>query len=189
MLCLGVDPDLHDLAIAAWDDGGPVAAQVVSAPRQKGVTGGDAVMLMFLALTSKWCLGIVHSPDAYAVEAQEMRRGAGAWHKRPEDVVHLANVAGMAVMRLAATYPGCPCYFPKPAEWKGSVPKRVMQARLYEELGWGYEVRGKGAGAYAVPLRAPVGFAEIGTMPWKHVGDALLLAHWCWKRERERRAA
>lgn len=179
MLCLGVDPDLHDLAVAAWDDSGPVAAHVVQARRERGVVGGEAVMRMFMALTRPF--GSLGIPDAYAVEAQELRRGGAARHARPEDIVHLANVAGMAVMRLAATYPGTPCYFPKPAEWKGSVPKAAMQARLYEELGWGYDLKGTGTACYAIPNQTPAEFARFGAA-WKHVGDALLLARWCWEQ-------
>lgn len=175
MLCLGIDPDLHDLSIAAWDDSGPVAAHVVSVPKTKGVTGTNAVMEMFLALTKIWNFN-PGKPDAYAVEAQELNRV----HRRPIDIVHLAQVAGMVGMRLAATYPGCPFYFPEPAVWKGSVPKAAMQARLYTELGWGYDLHGKGPGAYATPHQTPIVLER--SMQWKHVGDALLLARWCWEQ-------
>lgn len=188
MLTIGGDPDLHDLALAAWDDGGPVAAHVVVA---HGQTGNEAVMAMFLALTRQWEFAVPGKPDAYAVEAQESRPVRGKHHARPIDLIRLGNVAGMVVMRLAATYPGSACYFPEPAQWKGSVPKAVMQARLYTELGWDYEIRGKGAGAYAVPhgcqARVGDGFQQIGTAQWKHCGDALLLARWCWEQQAGRK--
>lgn len=187
MLCLGIDPDTHDLAIASWDDQGPVAAHVVSVPKK--ITGTDAVLAMMQELTKPWpdlgrydailrqcCL-----PDWCAVEGQELARGPGAQHRRPEDIVRLGQVAGMAVMRVARGYlHGCGLYMPKPSEWKGSVPKAAMQARLYTELGWGYDLHGKGSSSYAVPKCPPAGF-DFGA-EWKHVGDALLLARWCWEQ-------
>ena len=54
-----------------------------------------------------------------------------------------------------------------PEEWKGQIPKAVMPARLYDELGWGYEMigsdsdRGK-VGALSDLARAGVGQAPEG---------------------------
>jgi hypothetical protein len=199
MLCLGIDPDMHDTAIASWDDSGPVMAHVVSVPRK--LTGTDALLAMMHELSKPFpdfsrpaAAGPIDQemPDWCAVEGQEARQVRGQYHHRPLDLIHLGNVAGMCVMRVARGYlHGCGIYWPKPSEWKGSVEKHAMQARLYDELGWGYEIVWKNQkapigrsrkGDYAVPTHAPVGFAEIGTAPWKHVGDALLLARWCWEQ-------
>lgn len=197
-LCLGIDPDLHDLAVASWDDRGPVRAHVVHVPRKKGVTGNEAVLEMMTALSGslpdfgrdKPGQGEVafDMPDACAVEAQELARGPGAQHRRPQDIVTLGQVAGMALMRVARGYlHGCALYFTKPSEWKGSVPKHAMQARLYEELGWGYTiVSARGRADYAVPRIGGLpltGASHARVGPWKHVGDALLLARWCWEQE------
>ena len=215
MLCLGIDPDLHGTAIASWDDAGPVAAHVVSVPRK--LTGTDALLAMMHELSKPWpdmsrgATGTVGTftlsygdqttkpiafdgcgpelPDWCAVEGQELARTGAKRHARPEDIVRLGNVAGMCVMRVARGYlHGCGLYWPKPSEWKGSVPKHAMQARLYDELGWGFQIVLQGKmPQYAVPLHAPVGFAEIGTAPWKHCGDALLLARWCWEQAQGRK--
>ena len=187
MLCLGIDPDLHDLAIASWDDQGPVAGHVVHVPRVKGRVENEAVLAMMTELTKPWpdfsrphITREVQQPDWCAVEAQELARGPGAQHRRPQDIVTLGQVAGMAVMRVARGYlHGCGLYFPKPSEWKGSVPKQVMQARLYTELGWGYEFAG--GNTYAFPKYPLVSFPG-GMSQWKHLGDALLLARWCWEQ-------
>jgi hypothetical protein len=188
-LCLGIDPDTHDLAIASWDDLGPVAAHVVSIPKK--LTGTDALLAMMQELSKPWpefgrpelrddC---ADRPDWCAVEGQELRRGPGGRHARPEDIVRLGNVAGMAVMRVARGYMhGCGLYWPKPSEWKGSVPKAAMQARLYTELCWGYELKGKGSSGYAVPIQRPEAFRGRSSTEWKHLGDALLLARWCWEQ-------
>jgi hypothetical protein len=136
------------------------------------------------------------APDWCAVEGQEARQVRGKYHARPLDLIHLGNVAGLAVMRVARGYlHGCGLYWPKPAEWKGSVEKHAMQARLYEELGWGYEIVWKNQkspigrsrkGDYAVPqahtLVTPGLGTDIAPTEWKHVGDALLLARWCWEQ-------
>lgn len=218
MLCLGVDPDLHDTAIASWDDAGPVAAHVVSVPRVKGRVENEAVLAMMQALSAPWpdlsrgATGMIGTytltdggkttkpipfdgcgpdlPEWCAVEAQELRRGPGRQHSRPQDIVTLGQVAGMAVMRVARGYlHGCGLYFPKPSEWKGSVPKVAMQARLYDELCWGWERHGKGSGAYAVPQEMPasISFTVGFGLLWKHVGDAFLLARWCWEQANGRR--
>ncbi len=194
MLCLGIDPDLHDTAIASWDDAGPVAAHVVSIPRK--ITGTDALLAMMHELSKPWpefgrpelrdeCMD---RPDWCAVEGQELARTGAKRHARPEDIVRLGQVAGMAAMRVARGYlHGCGLYWPKPSEWKGSVKKHAMQARLYEELGWGYEIVSSGGKpSYAMPKTLKVAFFEgISEAPgscWKHVGDALLLARWCWEQ-------
>jgi len=202
MLCLGIDPDMHDLAIASWDDLGPVTAHVVSVPKK--ITGTDALLSMMHELSKPWPMlgrvmgeGCTHYyldefPDWCAVEGQETRQVRGKYHARPLDLIHLGNVAGMCVMRVALRYlNGCGLYWPKPSEWKGSVEKHAMQARLYEEIGWGYEVVWKNQrapigrsrkGEYAVPQNPPAEFDNISLMEWKHVGDALLLARWCWEQ-------
>lgn len=192
MLCLGIDPDLHDLAIASWDDQGPVAGHVVHVPRVKGRVENEAVLAMMHELSKPWpdfarphIARDVQQPDWCAVEAQELARGPGAQHRRPQDIVTLGQVAGMAVMRVARGYlHGCGLYFPKPSEWKGSVPKHVMQARLYTELGWDYALAA--SSAYAKPLRVPATWEGYGAQ-WKHLGDALLLARWCWEQAEGRK--
>lgn len=210
-LCLGIDPDTHDLAIASWDDLGPVRGHVVHAPKRKGIVGPGAAMAMACALKDPWPdFGRLPEPgvgsfrieggrprtydeplvdmiDACAVEAQELRRGPGARHARPEDIVTLGQVAGAAVMSVFYRYLHCPVYFTKPSEWKGSVVKHAMQARLYEELRWGYVLRGTGKPTHAEPQDVPADWPEFGSGQWKHLGDALLLARWCWERETGRK--
>lgn len=68
---------------------------------------------------------------------------------------------------------------PDPETWKGGIAKYAHQARLYKELGWGYEIVSKGKpSAYSRPTNPPQKFKHITKGQWKHVGDALLLAKW-----------
>jgi len=178
MLCVGIDPDLHDVAIACWTENGPGDAAVVHVPKIKGRTGTVAVLWMVRALEA---YGIdFRGAQGIAVEAQELKRSGNSIHKRPEDIVILGNVAG-AVLMLAAQAKHAMTCFPKPSEWKGSIPKEVMQARLYTDLGWGYQM----ASNYALPLKAPPAYTNVSRGQWKHVGDALLLARWCYNQIRK----
>ena len=184
MLTIGVDPDLHDLAVAAWDETGPRWAKVLTVPRK--LKGPDAVLAMIREVQLK-LMAVIGATrmDAYryVVESQEFTHK----HERPIDIVRLGHVAAAALMEGSrfTKYAA----FPEPAQWKGSVAKHAMQARLYQDLGWGYEIHGdiKKHTAYAVPssIRFPLEhmdrmahFDGLLVQQWKHVGDALLLAKW-----------
>lgn len=170
MRTLGIDPDLHTLAYAEWEDG-PRSAGIITVSRK--LKQQDAVVQMVDALAMHL------EPDRHditrvAVEAQTLQRTGPRQHKRPQDIVVLGNVAGAVLGVLAARGFVARLRFPTPEEWKGQIPKEVMQARLYDELGWGYIQKS----TYSVPLRIPQGFKHVAEGAWKHVGDALLLARW-----------
>jgi len=178
MRCIGIDPDLHDLAIATWTDDGPEAIHIIHVPKRKGRIENIAALDMLLALTKPWPIN--PQVDFAAVESQEL--GRSRFHKRPQDIVTLGQVAGMACMRLAAAYLDIGIYFPKPSEWKKQKAKHAMQASLYSDLGWGFEVIYDKAKKpqYAVP--GPACPYSLPKTQWKHAGDALLLAKWCYEQ-------
>lgn len=174
MIALGIDPDVSDLAIAAWCEGGPLHAQVIHVVRRASGSQSQIKMANALADTD---------PDEYlsrlwvgniAIEGQQIdgRRA------RPKDLFTLAHVTGMAAAWCIEWFGMANILIPTPAEWKGAVAKHAMQARLYTDLEWGYALRGSGLKRYAVPLHAPTSFDDITPGQWKHVGDALLLARW-----------
>lgn len=185
MYAIGVDPDLHDTAIAVWEDGLPKLAVVAHVKRQK-CSQQDAVVEMadllpyYMPRFDSGCVGI-------AVEAQTLQRTGLRQHKRPQDIVVLGNVAGVVLGIFAERGLGPLLHFPTPEEWKGQIPKAVMQARMYDELDWGYEMVGRSeekgkVGSYALPLRIPKAFSNITKGQWKHVGDAILLARWAYEK-------
>lgn len=183
LIALGVDPDLHDCAFATWDNQGPGTAWVVHCKRDQALSGPQRVQRMIHAALRSPELLASHAPafdpfDAFVVEGQSLRRTGAAQHKRPGDIVKLAQVAGGVYAMLLAMYDRAAAFLPEPEEWKGSVAKHAMQGRLYNELGWGYEIVGEGTGRYARPLRTPQSFRGISKGQWKHAGDALLLARW-----------
>lgn len=95
-------------------------------------------------------------------------------------------MTGAAALRVRQIYRGATILVPTPKEWKGQIQKHAHQARLYNDLGWGYEIVGTGDGRYARPRKAPSAFSHITKGQWKHVGDAMLLARWA--QDQEQRA-
>lgn len=184
MLTIGIDPDLHDLAVGVWRDGRPDSARVIHVPKTRGIIQHNAVLQMVAAMDHGFDdLEAVYQDDPFriAVEAQTLARMGPKQHKRPQDIVILGNVAGAALLASRYFFPRALLCFPTPEQWKGQIPKAVMQARLYDELGWGYEMFA--SGSYAVPLRPTAVFSNITHGQWKHVGDALLLAKWAYERK------
>lgn len=173
MLTLGIDPDSKDLAIGYWDHTGPRTARVIH------VTGKASAYEMMQALSNASPLQWVGTgPQIIAIEGQQVdkrRTGKG-------DLFKLAHVTGAAYLWVVQQRTGGRILVPTPADWKRGVAKHAHQARLYDELGWGYEIVGaksaKSDSRYARPLRAPSNFSHIEPGQWKHVGDALLLARW-----------
>lgn len=183
-LSLGVDPDLHDLAFGFWSDAGPVSAVVLHEVEDKRLSGRERVERMcascyFGVETLLAGAQLNGQITRVAVEGQSLKRSGAAQHARPGDIVKLAQVAGNVLGQLMQLLgPSVDFDFPEPEEWKGSVAKHAMQARLYDDLGWGYAIAGTGKGRYARPVRIPSSFRHITKGQWKHVGDALLLARW-----------
>lgn len=179
---IGIDPDLHDLSIGVWNHDGPVSAYVVHLKREKGLEREEAVDRMVREFRSR-----VHSlyeeheePEIIVMEGQSLKRSGSKKHRRPDDIVRLAQVAAQCLGMLRIVYDslGTSFEFPDPERWKGHVAKHAMQARLYKQLGWGYTIIGTGDNKYARPVNPPATFNHISKGQWKHVGDALLLAKW-----------
>ena len=184
MLALGIDPDLHNTALALVrhdpalgsmlsKPSGYVVERVCVCSIDKRLRGAAAVMAMENALYHQmvsmrgW---LIHRT---IVEGQEIYRGKTG---NPADILRIAQVAGGA-LASAQALPG-DTLLPTPNEWKGSVPKEIHQGRTCTKLGWRFEKRA----GYVVPIE-PDGFVNCGTAAmrdsdWKHVLDAIGLAIW-----------
>lgn len=171
---LGIDPDSKDLSIALWRDDGPVWTRVIH------VEGSATNYQMIAALRRATPIEFEGNyPTVAAIEGQQIdgRRA------RPRDLFKLAHMTGAALLWLNQQLPAMRLLVPSPTEWKGSVAKHAMQARLYTDLGWGYQLVGSGLKRYARPLCIPNAFTHITPGQWKHVGDALLLARWAHQQQ------
>lgn len=186
---LGIDPDLHrtGLAVVARQaSGAPLLVAVGIVCVSPKLTGAEAVTAMASALQRElppWLAYLTAEgalPELGLVEAQRLVARPGMRHKRPDDIVRLAAVAGAALGPVAALLPRAA--FVQAAQWKGQQPKPVNQARTYAALGLGARVHGKGDGAYAQPVPLPSallgapGADRLNPGDWKHVGDALGIA-------------
>ncbi len=176
MIAIGIDPDCKDCAIAAWDGAGPFAAQVIHVVRRK--TKVQSQVLMAAALAGKNPLPELFGLDVttIAIEGQQIdgRRA------RPADLFTLAHVTGAALAWCTEWWGMANILIPTPNQWKKSVAKHAMQARMYSRFGWGYTKHGSGSDRYARPVNPPSNFDHITKGQWKHVGDALLLAQWAY---------
>ena len=183
----GIDPDLHSTGIAFLCSdvsvvGNPTWLYFVGCVKNKGKTHQSAVIAMGKALKKFFIFGGL--PDdclAFATEAQELYLGGT---KNPRSILWLANTAGSTLQSALFRYPKAEHYFPRPAEWKGQLPKHVKQGRIFKGLGiQPQEIKGsitKGT-AYVLPDLASYphivkGTDEINPGDWKHIGDAVGLA-------------
>lgn len=175
-IALGIDPDVKDLALGVWDDDGPWGAEVIHLVGKSKI-GEQSQVRMAHALSRKE--NTIAMPHIIAIEGQQVdgRRA------RPRDLFTLAHVTGAAIHWCAGLFPFAHIIVPTPTEWKGGVAKHAHQARLYDDLGWGYEIIGSGNGRYARPDLPPSTFDHITPGQWKHVGDALLLARWAHQQQ------
>lgn len=172
MIALGIDPDSKDCAFATWIESGPLLAKVVHIV---GVSS-DYQILGALAKEDLCWLG---RPGIVAIEGQQI----DARKARTQDLFKLAHVTGAVALLVRQAYRNARILIPTPTEWKGGVAKHAMQARLYNDLGWGYQLVGSGLKRYARPLCIPNAFTHITPGQWKHVGDALLLARWAHQQQ------
>lgn len=173
MIILGVDPDLHSTAVALLITENNrlqfQAVKVEKTPRTK--VGKLAVIDQIIQL--RIASGFIQwVPEVLVVESQEIYLGGGGKGAMPGDLISLAQVAGGALSAFTTQH--CTQIFlPRPAEWKGQVPKPIHQARTYKEMGWEWEQ----GDSYAWPkdLRG------LNRGDWQHMGDAMGLALWGWK--------
>lgn len=122
------------------------------------------------------------SPCWVVIEGQTIHRKNSK--ADPDDILRLAQITGAAAAIVSAFTSVEKVLIPKPAEWKGQVPKDVDQGRTYVRFGWSSEKRG-GKSPYRVPQVSTVsGVPEIHASAWKHLGDALGLAVWGYDQHR-----
>lgn len=116
--------------------------------------------------------------DVVVVEGQEISYTARSGGN-PRSILFLATTAGGWLSQASDLATG-KVLFPTPQKWKGTVPKRIHQSRIYKKLGIPSEVVGKDKNAYARPVSTPdvLGANELNKADWKHVGDAAGLALW-----------
>lgn len=173
MIAVGIDPDTKSTGIAAVQSyNGGFQILHVELVRAVGRLAADRRVEMAEELIKVMRLnpfGINYIPTAVAVEWMKLRPR----EKRPNDIVNLNGIAGMCVMAATQLKPDY-IFTPIPQEWKGTVPKKIHQARILDRLHLTPELAyKKGYGNGVVP-----GSAGIPKSMRTHVIDALGLAVW-----------
>lgn len=172
MFTVGVDPDLHTPALALLEDGR--CRNLVMGRVDRSVTGAKAVAevaAQMPRLVEDLLIGF--SPDGPGdylgiVEGQQFYGSKN--RSRPEDLINLAQTAGVAAGVLAEWK--IPVIIPLPREWKGSIPKKVKQKRILNKLGWSSH-----EGRVVVPAACPLD-VNFAPSKWTHAIDAIGLAQW-----------
>jgi len=180
-LFIGCDPDLHTMPIVWVDE--KLACVRIDLIRSKA--GGALEMIQ--ALKRSFMSSFY---DAFAVEAQEIYPSGPNRTKRPDDILHLGQVAGAALCYLSDLAGITVGYFPLPCQWKGQMDKlahhkRILTAAGIEDELWVY--KGGPSGKYiAISKDAGIpGQADLNLGDYKHVVDAIGLAQYAATRYRD----
>lgn len=169
---IGADPDMHSQSFVMVDEANKLR-RIIQIKISSKLTGREAICAMADQVSHlesgsiPWC-------TAAAVESQEIayttKQGAN-----PRSLLLLANVSGILLTKL---YGRCPhVSLPTPQAWKGSIPKKIHQARICKRMGWDYTERS----GYVVPsvdLRDVDIIGKITSSDWKHILDSVGLALW-----------
>lgn len=172
---LACDPDTHSsgLALVRVHDGQPLWVCCI---QSKGKTGDDAVVAQIEAFDIRRIqvpAGIV----GVVVESQEIAYTAKQG-KNPASMIPVAQVAGAAAARLSMWFRPRVLMLVKPQAWKGSVPKKIHQARTLSKLGWRYETLSDYCRPYPNETVDVLGADQLNPGDWKHVVDAIALGQW-----------
>ena len=173
-VAIGVDPDTFATGLALVSCALPQGAgepqgltvEMVRVAEAEGPDARARLMHMAPAVSDAMYLLIDeanYSLEACVVEGQAHRPG----DKRPDDIVQLAVVQGMAASALCAHLDSsCALSMPLPVQWKGSLKKRKHQALVLKQLGLADDLPG-------VPGAEGLTDKQRG-----HVVDAIGLAVW-----------
>ena len=164
MNTLGIDPDTKATGIAIVHVGAEATVlYVATAPVKASLSVQERIRIMNFALS----MGVGSIPlgpiERIAVEGQ---RHYPRGKVRPQDLIHLAQVAGLAAAHAQQAFPLAYLWIPEPVQWKGSVEKGAMQRRILKRVGLTEKLEGvEGAGGMTKTQRG-------------HVIDAIGLALW-----------
>jgi hypothetical protein len=132
MISVGIDPDTSATGVAiVMTEGTKIEDVEAWVVRAKGRKAEDRVMGMAWGLAELLprLLKVAH---VVVVEWQAIR----PTDRRPNDILNLAAVAGMAMGIAHCAHLREPIILnPLPVRWKGSIPKDVHQRRILSESG------------------------------------------------------
>lgn len=176
-VAIGIDPDLHNLGVGIVEGDTAIFGRVLTVSR--ALKGKEAAVAMAHRIATE-LPDILrrYRPDRAIVEAQMYYLGKSP--ARPQDIIHLALVAGAATQAITSFRVGEPVDLDPvrlvyPRDWKGSVPKGIHQGRVCTALGIRFKSKGP-----TVPVKVTDHeiFKDMLAEQHSHVVDALGLALW-----------
>jgi hypothetical protein len=172
--CIGIDPDMTILS----------AAQVGVSSTCVEVKIVVCDMTGFVPFCKQWMTGLQAVCDnvsgaagSVVIEIPSANDGRAA-RVRTEDIVRLAGCAGVWAGKFIGRHSQVKLV--KPSEWKGTIPKGMVQHRAYEYLNIPSEEAG-GKAPYWIPTRG-VKVVYVQGNPkqvhWKDMSDSVAMAVW-----------
>lgn len=167
---VGFDPDTTNLAWARVTHRKVLEVGMIR-KRLKSQRGS------ILELTAMALPGILSKPcDTVVIESQKYYADSPT---PARDLITLAHVSGGLEGQVHIITGGVRVLVVEPRAWKGSVPKRIHQARVLKRFGIPFEQLSD----YCRPvesseLRDIDGHAEVNPGDWKHICDAIGLAEY-----------
>jgi hypothetical protein len=183
MYSIGIDPDLHNTALALTSSEGVHDLLVVRVPLAlKGREAQEAMVSLLSFEVRQWLeknklRDEYYLPDIQCIVAEGQKIYPGGKTKNWDSVMVLGAITGAAASACTSGWKSIPIFIPQPKQWKGDVPKHIHQARVLSRRGVGYVAKG-GKNPYCVPEDTTKLPATKNTSDWKHLVDAIGLADW-----------
>lgn len=177
MIVLGFDPDTKTTGLGLTDGDRPIYAKLIAVPNRKAAMHTRR-MAMVQAIYSQVAEFRDSHPDAQRVEliVIEGQRIRTYERVRPQDIVHLGQIAGAIAGVCRALWPGVAIAMPEPGDWKQSIRKDIFTRRLLKWMHLEHDERG-GLRYVGGKVRVP-GTPGLNETDSSHVIDALGLARW-----------
>lgn len=168
-LFVGADPDMHSQSIVVIDENG-ILKKIAIVKVHRRITGQEAIIAMAGELADR-DFGAFRS-TATAIESQEIAYTAREG-RNPRSLLMLANVSGILLAQAARVC--VTLYLPTPQAWKGSISKKIHQARVCKKMGWEFVTKSD----YVIPsvdLSGVEVTGKLNSSDWKHILDSVGLA-------------
>jgi Holliday junction resolvasome RuvABC endonuclease subunit len=182
---LGIDPDTKTTGLGIISNGLPTHGRLVVVPKRTAkweVRRPAMVRAINEAMAElRFKTPDARSIDIIVVESQFIYppKGADKGTKRPNDILHLAQIAGAALSAAIENYPTASILVPLPAEWKGTARKDAFTTALLKKLK--LQPTARGLEFVGSTARLP-GTTKLAEKDATHVIDALGLARWAHMR-------
>lgn len=154
MITIGIDPDTHYTSLVILDDCKVVWSYVIDVP--KTLSGKASLYATLNGIPGM----VTETPDVavdrIAIEGMQVYKDAP---EKANSLIPLAFIGGGIAYALQKRWPDAALVVPKPAEWKGQIPKKIHHKRILARLN--------------APLSSVVAKKHLS-----HVTDAAGLALW-----------